>query len=164
MRDERTLEITINGRYPQFVFWLAMPFFAPIAPEIDRFYHNPGFAERNLTLDWWPVGSGPYMVVENDPNSAIVLERIPTTAKISSRRRARRAMPRRACSPMPASAFLSSIARCFGLNGRAFRCGPNFSRVFMIAPVKHTHTPPAFSTRRSSCDRRAWRCRRPSGA
>jgi ABC-type transport system substrate-binding protein len=77
VRDERTLEITINGRYPQFVFWLAMPFFAPIAPEVDRFYHNPGFAERNLTLDWWPVGSGPYMMVENDPNSAIVLERNP---------------------------------------------------------------------------------------
>jgi oligopeptide transport system substrate-binding protein len=77
VRDERTLEITILGRYPQFVFWLAMPFFAPIPPEVDRFYHNPGFADRNLTLDWWPVGSGPYMMVENDPNSAIVLERNP---------------------------------------------------------------------------------------
>lgn len=75
--DERTLEITIKGRYPQFVFWLAMPFFAPIAPEVDRFYHNPGFAERNLSLDWWPVGSGPYMMVENNPNSAMVLERNP---------------------------------------------------------------------------------------
>jgi oligopeptide transport system substrate-binding protein len=77
VRDARTLDITILGRYPQFVFWLAMPFFAPIAPEVDRFYHNPGFADRNLTLDWWPVGSGPYMMVENDPNSAIVLERNP---------------------------------------------------------------------------------------
>jgi ABC-type transport system substrate-binding protein len=75
--DERTLAITIKGRYPQFVFWLAMPFFSPIAPEVDRFYHNPGFAERNLTLDWWPVGSGPFMMVTNDPNSEIVLERNP---------------------------------------------------------------------------------------
>lgn len=75
--DERTLRITIMGRYPQFVFWLAMPFFSPIAPEVDRFYHNPGFAERNLTLDWWPVGSGPFMVVKNDPNSEIVLQRNP---------------------------------------------------------------------------------------
>lgn len=75
--DARTLEITIKGRYPQFVFWLAMPFFSPIAPEVDRFYHNPGFADRNLTLDWWPVGSGPFMMVQNDPNSAIVLERNP---------------------------------------------------------------------------------------
>jgi oligopeptide transport system substrate-binding protein len=75
--DERTLSITIKGRYPQFTYWLAMQFFSPIAPEVDRFYHNPGFAERNLTLDWWPVGSGPFMMVKNDPNSEIVLERNP---------------------------------------------------------------------------------------
>ncbi len=75
--DERTFTITIKGRYPQFVYWLAMHFFSPIAPEVDRFYHNPGFVERNLTLDWWPVGAGPYMMVKNDPNSEIVLERNP---------------------------------------------------------------------------------------
>jgi oligopeptide transport system substrate-binding protein len=75
--DELTLTIRVKGRYPQFVFWLAMPFFSPIAPEVDRFYQNPGFVERNLTLDWWPVGSGPFMMVKNDPNTEIVLERNP---------------------------------------------------------------------------------------
>jgi ABC-type transport system substrate-binding protein len=75
--DERTLTITIYGRYPQFVYWLAMHFFSPVAPEVDRFYSNPGFSERNLTLDWWPVGSGPFMMVRNNPNSEIVLERNP---------------------------------------------------------------------------------------
>jgi oligopeptide transport system substrate-binding protein len=75
--DAQHLSITIMGRYPQFLYWLAMPFFSPIAPEVDRFYHNPGFAQRNLTLDWWPVGSGPFMMVKNDPNSEIVLERNP---------------------------------------------------------------------------------------
>jgi oligopeptide transport system substrate-binding protein len=75
--DARTLSITINGRYPQFVYWLAMPFFVPVAPEVDRFYHNPGFEKRNLTLDWWPVGSGPFMMVKNDPNTEIVLHRNP---------------------------------------------------------------------------------------
>ncbi|MFK7974983.1 MAG: ABC transporter substrate-binding protein [Halioglobus sp.] len=79
--DERTLQITIKGRYPQFVYWLAMPFFSPIAPEVDRFYHNPGFDRRNLTLDWWPVGSGPFQMVKNDPNSEIVLERNPNYRK-----------------------------------------------------------------------------------
>ncbi|MEZ5571344.1 MAG: ABC transporter substrate-binding protein [Halioglobus sp.] len=79
--DELTLQITIKGRYPQFLYWLAMPFFSPIAPEVDRFYHNPGFVDRNLTLDWWPVGSGPYMMVKNDPNSEIVLERNPNYRK-----------------------------------------------------------------------------------
>ena len=75
--DAVTLTIKLKGRYPQFIFWLAMPFFSPIAPEVDRFYHNPGFVERNLTLDWWPVGSGPYMMVKNDPNTEIILERNP---------------------------------------------------------------------------------------
>lgn len=75
--DERTFEITIKGRYPQFSYWLAMQFFSPIAPEVDRFFKNPGFIDRNLTLDWWPVGSGPFMMVKNDPNSEIVLERNP---------------------------------------------------------------------------------------
>jgi len=77
VEDERILHITIHGRYPQFLYWLAMHFFSPVAPEVDRFYHNPGFAERNLTLNWWPVGTGPFMMVRNDPNSEIVLERNP---------------------------------------------------------------------------------------
>ena len=75
--DDQTLNITIHGRYPQFVYWLAMRFFSPIPPEVDRFYKNPGFIDRNLTLDWWPVGSGPFMMVRNDPNTEIVLVRNP---------------------------------------------------------------------------------------
>lgn len=75
--DATTLRIQVIGRYPQFVYWLAMPFFSPIPMEVDRFFHNPGFVERNLTLDWWPMGSGPFMMVRNDPNSEIILERNP---------------------------------------------------------------------------------------
>ncbi|MFT5710143.1 MAG: oligopeptide transport system substrate-binding protein [Halioglobus sp.] len=75
--DAQTLAITIKKNYPQFVYWLSMHFFAPVAPEVDRFYKNPGFAQRNLTLDWWPVGSGPFMMVKNDPNTEIILERNP---------------------------------------------------------------------------------------
>jgi len=75
--DDKTLRITIKGRYPQFVYWLAMHFFSPVPREADQFYSNPGFAERNLTLDWWPVGSGPFMMVENNPNSEIILQRNP---------------------------------------------------------------------------------------
>jgi ABC-type oligopeptide transport system substrate-binding subunit len=54
-----------------------MHFFAPVPMEADRFYHNPGFKEKNMTLDWWPVGSGAFMMVKNDPNSEIVLARNP---------------------------------------------------------------------------------------
>lgn len=75
--DDRTFTITIYNRYPQFVYWLAMHFFAPIAPEVDRFYKNPGFKDKNLTLDWHPVGTGPFMMTRNNPNSEIVLERNP---------------------------------------------------------------------------------------
>ena len=75
--DENTLTILINGRYPQFQYWLATHFFSPIPWEADRFYHNPGFQERNLTLDWHPLGTGAYMMVKNDPNSGIILERNP---------------------------------------------------------------------------------------
>jgi ABC-type oligopeptide transport system substrate-binding subunit len=75
--DERRFSILVNGVYPQFKYWMAMHFFSPIAREVDRFYKNPGFKERNMTLDWWPVGSGAYMMTKNDPNSEIILERNP---------------------------------------------------------------------------------------
>jgi ABC-type transport system substrate-binding protein len=75
--DRYTYRITLKGKYPQFLYWLAMPFFAPIPREVDRFYSQPGMAEKNLTLDWWPVGTGPYFLAENNPNSRMVLVRNP---------------------------------------------------------------------------------------
>lgn len=75
--DRLTYRIRIRGKYPQFAYWLAMPFFAPVPVEVDRFYAQPGMAARNLTLDWFPVGSGPYMLTVNDPNRQMVLARNP---------------------------------------------------------------------------------------
>ena len=75
--DEHTYRIEIHGKYPQFAYWLAMPFFAPMPHEAERFYAQPGMRERNLTLDWWPVGSGPYYLSENNPNQRMVLSRNP---------------------------------------------------------------------------------------
>ena len=75
--DSHTWRIRIKGKYPQFLFWLAMPFFAPVPREVDRFYAQPGMAAKNLTLDWWPVGTGPFMLTENDPNRRMVLSRNP---------------------------------------------------------------------------------------
>lgn len=75
--DRHTYRIKLIGKYPQFRYWLAMPFFVPVPREADRFYSQPGMAEKNLTLDWYPVGTGPYMLVENNPNSRMVLERNP---------------------------------------------------------------------------------------
>ncbi len=75
--DDHTLRIRLKGKYPQFLYWLAMPFFAPVPREADRFYAQPGMAAKNLTLDWWPVGTGPFMLSENDPNRRMVLSRNP---------------------------------------------------------------------------------------
>lgn len=75
--DAHAFRIRLRGKYPQFLYWLAMPFFAPVPREVDRFYSQPGMAGKNLTLDWYPVGTGPYMLVENDPNRRMVLARNP---------------------------------------------------------------------------------------
>lgn len=75
--DRYTYRIHIRGKYPQFQYWLAMHFFAPLPREADRFYSQPGMAEKNLTLDWWPVGTGPFYLAENNPNSRMVLRRNP---------------------------------------------------------------------------------------
>ncbi len=71
------LRIRIRGKYRQFLYWLAMPFFAPMPWEADRFYAQPGLKERNISLDWFPVGTGPYRLTENNPNLRMVLERNP---------------------------------------------------------------------------------------
>ncbi|CAM2142965.1 ABC transporter substrate-binding protein [Pararobbsia alpina] len=66
--DKYTLEIRIKGRYPQFKHWLAQTFFVPIPWEADRFYAQKGMAEQTLSLNTWPIGTGPYMMTEQNPN------------------------------------------------------------------------------------------------
>ena len=73
-----TYRITIKGKYPQFLYWLAMPFFAPMPWEAVQFYSQTGLVKRNITLDWYPVGTGAFMLVENNPNRRMVLGRNPS--------------------------------------------------------------------------------------
>ncbi|HWU84920.1 MAG TPA: ABC transporter substrate-binding protein, partial [Rhodocyclaceae bacterium] len=75
--DRYHYRIRIKGKYPQFLYWLAMNFFAPMPWEADAFHSQPGMAAKNLVLDWYPVGTGPYMLTENNPNARMVLERNP---------------------------------------------------------------------------------------
>ncbi|MFI3135792.1 MAG: ABC transporter substrate-binding protein [Methylococcaceae bacterium] len=70
-------QITINGKYPQFRFWLAMQFFAPMPWEADVFYAQPGLKAKNISLDWFPIGTGPYRLTENNPNRQMVLLKNP---------------------------------------------------------------------------------------
>ncbi|MEI6413870.1 MAG: ABC transporter substrate-binding protein, partial [Pseudomonadota bacterium] len=77
VEDRYTYVIRIKGKYPQFLYWLAMPFFAPMPWEADRFYSQAGLSKRNITLDWYPVGTGPFYLEENNPNLRMVLARNP---------------------------------------------------------------------------------------
>ncbi len=62
--DKHLLRIRIKGKYPQWSYWMQMTFMAPLPWEADAFYAQPGMAEHALTLDTWPVGTGPYMLTE----------------------------------------------------------------------------------------------------
>lgn len=75
--DDTTFEITLNQKYPQFIYWLSMSFFAPMPWEADYFYTQEGMKDKNITLDWYPVGTGPFMLSENNPNRRMVLEQNP---------------------------------------------------------------------------------------
>lgn len=75
--DRYRYRIRIKGKYPQFKYWLAMPFFAPIPWEAAVFYAQPGLVAKNITLDWYPVGTGPYFMQENNPNRRITLVKNP---------------------------------------------------------------------------------------
>ncbi|MBT3505979.1 MAG: ABC transporter substrate-binding protein [Piscirickettsiaceae bacterium] len=75
--DRYRYEIKVFGRYPQLQYWLAMPFFSAVPWEADALYKQPGLIKRNITMDWFPVGTGPYRLTENNPNSRMVMEKNP---------------------------------------------------------------------------------------
>uniref|UniRef100_Q31GE6 ATP-binding cassette (ABC) superfamily transporter, substrate-binding component n=1 Tax=Hydrogenovibrio crunogenus (strain DSM 25203 / XCL-2) TaxID=317025 RepID=Q31GE6_HYDCU len=71
--SDAELKIRIHGKYPQFLYWLSMNFFAPIPWEAEVFFNQPGLAEKNISLDTYPVGTGAYQLVENNPNKRMRL-------------------------------------------------------------------------------------------
>ena len=75
--DKYRYKIRIKGKYPQFIYWLAMPFFAPMPWEADAFYSQQGLIDKNITLDWQPLGTGAYMLEENNPNLRMVMLKNP---------------------------------------------------------------------------------------
>lgn len=76
-RDRYTYQVILDKPYPQFQYWLAMAFFSAVPWEADWFYAQPGMKQHNFSLDWYPVGSGPYTLTENNPNQRMVLTRNP---------------------------------------------------------------------------------------
>ncbi|MFQ5442640.1 MAG: ABC transporter substrate-binding protein [Thermodesulfobacteriota bacterium] len=73
--DDHTYRIILKKKYPQFIYWLAMPFFSPMPVEAVRFYGEGALAEKNITLDRYPVGTGPYVMDRYNPNMEIILKR-----------------------------------------------------------------------------------------
>jgi len=73
--DKYTYEIKIHGKYPQFSYWLAMPFYAPMPWEAIKFYAQNVLLAKNISLDWYPVGTGPFILRKNNPNSEMILEK-----------------------------------------------------------------------------------------
>jgi ABC-type transport system substrate-binding protein len=51
-----------------------MYFFAPIPWEADLFYQQKGLIEKNLTLNWHPVGTGAYYLSKNNPSKEMILK------------------------------------------------------------------------------------------
>jgi ABC-type transport system substrate-binding protein len=75
--EKQLLRIRLHGKYPQWKYWMQMTFLAPVPWEADAFYAQPGMAERGMTLDQWPVGTGPFMVVDFSKDRRIVMTRNP---------------------------------------------------------------------------------------
>ncbi|MFQ5354018.1 MAG: ABC transporter substrate-binding protein, partial [Thermodesulfobacteriota bacterium] len=72
--DRYTYRIVLKRKYPQFIYWLAMPFFSPMPREVLDFYNQSGLREKNITLDQYPVGTGPFVMKSFNPNMEIILE------------------------------------------------------------------------------------------
>lgn len=75
--SDNIFSIKIKGLYPQFLYWMSMNFFAPVPWEAVRFYRQAVLKQKNITLDTFPVGTGPYMLVENNPNKRMRLLKNP---------------------------------------------------------------------------------------
>ena len=72
-----TFEIVLTQPYPQLLYWMAMPFFAPVPRQATDFYNQRVLLERSITFDRNPVGTGPYRLAQIDPTNQFVLERNP---------------------------------------------------------------------------------------
>ena len=74
-KDKYTFQIILKKPYPQILYWLATPFFAPIPWQLDKFYSQPTMLEKNITLDRFPAGTGPFVMSKYQPNLQIELLR-----------------------------------------------------------------------------------------
>ena len=79
--NDREFTLILSRKYPQALYWLAMHFFAPMPWEALEFYHLQSVIDAGFNLKNWPVGSGPYLLAEMNPNVQIRLQRNPNFRK-----------------------------------------------------------------------------------
>ena len=75
--DKHTLRIRIKGKYPQWQYWMALTFMAPVPWEADAFYSQPGMSDNSLSLNQWPIGTGPFMMTGYQQDRQHVMSRNP---------------------------------------------------------------------------------------
>jgi len=75
--DTYTFSILLKGKYPQFLYWMAMNFFAPIPWEAEQFYQQKGLVSKNITFNTFPVGTGAYYIAEYNPSRILRLKKNP---------------------------------------------------------------------------------------
>ncbi len=73
--DRYTFEVVLQRPYPQILYWLAMPFLAPVPPEAIAFFDQEAMLQRSIVFDRNLVGTGPYVMREFDPTNQIVFDR-----------------------------------------------------------------------------------------
>ncbi len=77
VKDRYTFTYVLSRKYPQFLYWLAMHYFAPVPQEALAFFQRPEARNAGLRFANWPVGCGPFFLKECNLNFRIVLERNP---------------------------------------------------------------------------------------
>lgn len=75
--DRYTLRLRIHGKAPQWNYWLALTFAAPVPWEADAFYAQNGMRANGLSSTRWPIGSGPYYLAEFETDRRHVMRRNP---------------------------------------------------------------------------------------
>ncbi|MFV1975698.1 MAG: ABC transporter substrate-binding protein [Candidatus Scalindua sp.] len=66
--DDYTYQIVLKRPYPQILYWLAMPFFAAMPQEAIDFFEQGILRDKGITIDRYPLGTGPYRIEKYDPN------------------------------------------------------------------------------------------------
>lgn len=75
--DTYTIRYSCKQKYPQMLYWMAMGMFSPLPQEVVNFYAQQPLAEKSITYQNWPVGTGPYYLQEFNASRRAVLVKNP---------------------------------------------------------------------------------------